>query len=45
MQAGTEWLGNSSAEKDLGALVGQRAECEPALDCGREGGQLQPGLY
>jgi len=42
--AGTDQLGSSSAEKDLGALVGQ-VECEPAPYCGRKGGQQQPGLY
>lgn len=34
-----DWLGNSSAEKDLRALAGQQAEGEPALACGREGGK------
>lgn len=45
MQAEMDWLGNSFAEKNLGALVGQQTECEPALYCGREGGQQQLGLY
>lgn len=45
MQAEMDWLGNSFAEKNLGALVGQQTECEPALYCGREGGKQQLGLY
>lgn len=45
MQAEMDWLGNGFAEKNLGALVGQQTECEPALCCGREGEQQQLGLY
>lgn len=44
-QAEMDWLGSSFAEKNLGALVGQQTECEPALFSGREDGQQQLGLY
>lgn len=45
MQDERDWLGSSFTGKNLGALTEQQTECEPALCCGREGGQQHLGLY